>query len=300
METEASENVKLSPTADFFSHPLGEGTLGPRCGKLVTMGHNKGNGFWDVESHVYTCRRAECPRCYKLPGGYLDQAQTRIEAGILKGKTAAQMERVAEYVVGFQTSDEFAFLDRNWRLEVIKRVRRALEPATVPPGAYILHWRPQNAPDYCPQAPHLHVFIETVPGAAPVGEEIHDAYGKPFEYRRLDDTLTIRRMAIPEVRVALRVMGRVGYTSGMRGRARYVTLVGWFGRRGIGKKSEWQKEIERDLKESRTVLCPVCKKNVPRKDWSAVSMRHLKPAEPGSWEVPEAQVVPIEHGWRGG
>lgn len=301
MAVDANETIEISAQPEYYAMPLGGSEKGPRCGRMVVMGHPSAPGKWDVEAHVYTCRRAQCPRCYNLRGGYIDQAVRRIEAGILKGKAPGAEDRVTEYIVTPQ-ADETALMDKEYRADVLRRARRALEGRTVNPGAWVLHWRPSCAPDTCPPPPHLHIFIETIAGSLPIGAPVKDPHGKPLEYRRLDSTLKIRRMPIPEVSVAVRVMGRVGYTSGMRGRGRkdrWVNLIGWFGRRGVGKKSEWDREAEADLKESRTVLCPVCHKEVPRRSWSAVSVSGLDTSKGGSWEVSETQIRPLEREWGG-
>jgi hypothetical protein len=173
--------------------------------------------------------------------------------------------------VQFEKGQEDAWLDPEYRREKIAEFRKAAAEAAIPPGAWVLHYKRTNTtPDYCPDRPHLHIFIR---GSLP----------RNFGFGLY--TLQIRKPGLIGV---LRGCTR-GYSPGMKTEGggkpkdRALPFIGWFGRRSAkgGSGAVPKSEPVR--------FCHTCNREVPKYEWEYVETP-VGIEKEASWDLPAADV----------
>ena len=285
MSVEQTELYSLSRNAAFDAAAMyryhGDGSAGDSCGHLRAYGHAIGEKV-HARIALSRCKRWDCPECWDKPNGALDREATRILSGIFPDEPNRTERDLTELIV--TPSCEAGMLrEPLYRREIIQRLRKAYGAALVPPGAWVYHESQRQAPDRCPQAPHLHVFVRRMPDT-----RSNPTWGLYVEIR-----------SIPGLRTSLRSATRVLLSPGMRGgRGKAVAWIGWFGRRASpGKPKDASGKPIRLAKPPR--YCELCHADVPAAEWARVSFRRFRPEKEEWREEPQSEVTFLSSGWRG-
>jgi hypothetical protein len=264
--------TQQAPRVSYWVEP-GSGRTQWRCGKLRRFGHFTGE-VCHVEAGYYRCRRPECPVCWNQKGGWLDEAEKRILAGIGKGRDEGWEDSLQEVIIEsqFAPGQEAWMLDPGERRRIIAEFRAAAGSRSVPPGAWVLHFKPTTlASDRCPQRPHLHIFtVGTLPHEVGLG-------------------LLVTRVHKPAVRECLIGCTR-GYTAGLKTEAnphpkdRCIQGIGWFGR----TKPKTVPGLVIRAEPAR--FCHTCSADVPKYDWNLVEPLVEAPLGEGSYVLKREDV----------
>jgi len=282
---ESSPKPNFAPQVSYWVEP-GSGTRKSRCGRLRYFAHESGDK-WHAEGGYYRCRNIDCPECWNKKGGWLDEAERRIFAGIGKGRPEGWENELQEVVVQspFGKGSEDWILDAGERRRIVGEFREAAGGRIVPPGAWVLHYKAAVGPfalDYCPSGPHLHIFtVGTLPPEIGLG-------------------LLVTRVRKPAVTEVLMACVR-GYTAGIataekpKPKDRPVPMVGWFGRRVVKKAGPAPPKPEPAR------FCHSCNHEVPKHAWERVEILKEGISGEGSWvlERSEVRVLPPEFMSRG-